>query len=234
MMRAVSQTYTVNVLAVTDLNARMRRVTVGGDSLIDFAPWPGQDVVLHLTSAEGAGVRRRYTVRHLDPVSHRFDLDFVRHGHGPGALWAENARPGDEVDIFGPRGKVTVSGARWQLLAGDESALPGIAEIAEALPVGTAVTALIEVDGADDEQPIAARADLDVRWLYRAGAEPGSSELLDRALTEVAFAPSDRHVYLFGESRTVRRLRDIATAAGLALDEISAKGYWNVGRETRG
>lgn len=234
MMRAVSQTYAVSVLAVTNLNERMRRVTVGGDSLVDFAPWPGQDVVLHLTSAEGAGVRRRYTVRHHDRKAARFDLDFVRHGHGPGALWAENARPGDEFEIFGPRGKVAVSAARWQLLAGDDSALPAIAEIAEALPAGTAVTALIEVESPDDEQSITADADLDLRWLYRVGAAPGTSELLDRALADVAFAPSDRHVYLFGESRTVRRLRDIASAAGLGAGEISAKGYWNLGRETRG
>jgi len=234
MMRPVAQTYLLNVLAVTDVNARMRRVTVGGDTLADFTPWPGQDVVLHLVSAEGAGVRRRYTIRNYEPANRRFDLDFVRHGHGPGALWAESARPGDEVEVFGPRGKVAVSGAGWQLLAGDESALPAIAEIAQALPVGTKVTALIEVDNPDDEQPLQAAADLDVRWLYREGAAPGTSELLDQALAEAGFAPSDRHVYLFGESRVVRRLRDLAAAAGLSPDEISAKGYWNVGRETRG
>jgi NADPH-dependent ferric siderophore reductase len=37
-------------------------------------------------------------------------------------------------------------------------------------------------------------------------------------------------VFLFGESRSVRRLRDILTRRGVRLDEISAKGYWNLGR----
>ncbi|MGH8889110.1 MAG: siderophore-interacting protein [Acidothermaceae bacterium] len=230
---SVSQTYRVTVRAVTNLNARMRRVTVGSDSLAGFAPWPGQDVVLHLTSADGAGVRRRYTVRSLDPGAHTFDVDFVRHGHGPGAIWAENARPGDEVEIFGPRGKVPVSDAAWQLFAGDESALPAIAEIVQALPSRTTVTALIEVTDSDDEQPLKTAAALDVRWIHRAPAAAGTSDALDRAVEQVAVPDDGRHVYLFGESRAVRRLRDLVSARGVPPVEISAKGYWNLGRDAR-
>lgn len=229
---SVSQTYRVTVRAVNDLNARMRRVTVGSDSLVGFAPWPGQDVVLHLTH-EGAGVRRRYTVRNHDPVAHTFDLDFVRHGHGPGALWAENARSDDEVEIFGPRGKVAVSNAGWQLLAGDESAIPAIAEIVQALPEATVVTALIEVADAGDEQPIEASAALDLRWIHRGSAAAGTGDVLDRAFDEVRIPAEGRHVYLFGESRQVRRLRELGAARGLRLGEVSAKGYWNLDRSSR-
>jgi NADPH-dependent ferric siderophore reductase len=226
----VAETYTVTVLAVSDLSGRMRRITVGGRALTGFSPWPGQDVVLHLRDDGGSGIRRRYTVRHFDPRGLRFDLDFVRHGHGPGAAWAERAEPGDELEIFGPRGKVALSGAEWQLFAGDESALPAIVEMIEALPATTTATALIEITDADDEQAIMTAAALDLGWLHRGECEPGTSQALDRAIEEAAVPAEGRHVYLFGESRCVRRLRDIVLRRGLRLDEISAKGYWNAGR----
>ena len=94
-------------------------------------------------------------------------------------------------------------------------------------------TALIEVADSADEQPIEAAADVELRWLHRGAAEPGSAELLDDALAGVAVPASDRHLFLFGESRTVRRLRDAVMRRGVRLDEISAKGYWNLGRAAR-
>jgi len=228
-----ARTHLVEVTAVTDVSPRMRRVTVTGATLSDFAAWPGQDVVLHLTDDSGSGVRRRYTVRSLDSGARRFNLDFVLHGHGPGARWAERVVVGQRIEIFGPRGKVAMSDAGWQLFAGDESALPAIAEMARALPTGVTATALIEVAEPVDEQPIASGADLEVRWLHRGTTEPGTAELLDEALAGVSVPASDRHLFLFGESRTVRRLRDAITQRGVALDEISAKGYWNLGRAMR-
>ena len=92
---------------------------------------------------------------------------------------------------------------------------------------------MIEVTDADDEQAIEAAAVIDVRWLHRGSAAPGTSDLLDRAMETLVLPPEGRHLYLFGESRTVRRLRDIAGRRGVAAGEISAKGYWNLGRATR-
>jgi NADPH-dependent ferric siderophore reductase len=231
---AAAHTYLLTVAGTADLNPRMRRITLTADTLADFDPWPGQDVVLHLTDERGSGVRRRYTVRHLDRAKRTFDLDFVLHGHGPGARWAERARPGEQIEVFGPRGKVALAGARWQLFAGDESALPGIAEMVEALPRDVSVTAFLEVQDADDEQRIDAAADLDLRWLHRGTTAAGTADVLDRALDGVSLPSSDRHVYLFGESRAVRRLRDIMRRRGVTPEEISAKGYWNLGRALAG
>lgn len=229
-----ARTHLLTVVGTLDLNARMRRVTLAGESLVDFDPWPGQDVVLHLIDEHGSGVRRRYTVRHLNRPQRSFDLDFVMHGHGPGAHWAETAKVGEQIEVFGPRGKVPLGDARWQLFAGDESALPAIAEMVEALPRGVSVSAFVEVQDAADEQVVTATADLELRWLHRGLVAPGTADVLDRALAEVVWPASDRQLYLFGESRVVRRLRDIARRRGLAPDEVSAKGYWNLGRVLSG
>jgi NADPH-dependent ferric siderophore reductase len=225
-----ASTYVLSVVGVVDVGPRMRRITVGGDALAQFTALPGQDVVVHVSDGHGGGVSRRYTIRHLDNAARRLDLDVVMHGHGPGATWAASVAVGDDVEVFGPRGKVLRSTAAWQLFAGDESAIPAIAEMIGALPPGIAGVALIEVSDADDEQPIAATELLDVRWIHRETTAPGESDLLDRAVSAVDLPDADRHAYLFGESRVVRRLRDDLSRRGLQPGEISAKGYWNVGR----
>ncbi len=226
----VASAHLLQVADVVDVGPRMRRITVGGAALAEFVAWPGQDVVVHVSDGHGGSVSRRYTIRNLDNAMRLLDLDVVMHGHGPGAAWASSVAIGDDVEVFGPRGKVRLAGADWQLFAGDESAIPAIAEMTAALPPGTAGAALIEVADADDEQPIVAPELIDVRWLHRGATSPGESDLLDRAVASLDFPDADRHVYVFGESRVVRRLRDELGRRGLHAAEISAKGYWNVGR----
>ena len=223
-----ASTHLLSVAQAVDVGPRMRRISVVGDALADFAALPGQDVVVHVSDGQGGGVSRRYTIRNLDTAARRLDLDVVLHGHGPGAAWAASVAVGDDVEVFGPRGKVLLADARWQLFVGDESAIPAIAEMIAALPSGTTAVAVIEVTDADDEQSIAASALIDVRWLYRLETPAGRSELLQAAVASVEFPDADRHAYLFAESRVVRGLRDDLAGRGLLPHEISAKGYWNV------
>lgn len=223
----------LEVVAVAAAGPRIRRITLGGAELADFDPLPGQDVVVHLQDAHGNGVRRRYTIRNLDRAARVFDLDVVVHGDGAGSNWGTSARPGDAVEVFGPRGKVLLSHAGWQLFIGDESGLPAIAEMIAALPAGVAALALVEVHDGDDEQPVGASAATAVRWLHRGDDPAGQSGRFADALASVSVPPADRHAYLFAESRVVRQLRTELAGRGLRADEVSAKGYWNLGRASR-
>ena len=228
---STADTHELTVTAATDITPLMRRITLTGDSLETFECVPGQDVVLHLLDDSGNGVRRRYTVRNLDTENRRFDLDFVMHGHGPGAQWAADVAVGSRLQVFGPRGKVALSDAGWQLFLGDESALPGIAEMAAALPASSGGVAIIEVNDANERQPIP--GPLDVRWVFRDGAPAGATTLLDESLSDLPAPSADRHAFVFGESRVVRRLRDALQARGFGAAEVTAKGYWNLGRAMR-
>ena len=225
-----ASTYLLTVLDVIDPGPRVRRITVTGDGLGALIALPGQDLVVHLPDGTGGGLSRRYTIRHLDSARPSLDLDVVLHGHGPGSWWAETVRVGDVIEVFGPRGKVRLSGARWQLFAGDESALPAIAEMVAVLAADTIAKVVIEVADAADHEPLPTRAQLDVQWMHRDGVLPGQSELLDRALEVVDIPVADRHAYLFAESRVVRRLRDLLAGRGVSGAEMSVKGYWNIGR----
>jgi len=225
--------YRLTVAAVADVGPRMRRITLESEELATLNAIPGQDVAVHLADPRGGGVSRRYTIRNFDRTRCRFEVDVVTHGDAPGARWGMTAAPGDVVEVFGPRGKVMPATARWQLFAGDESAIAAIAEMVGAFTPDIEAEVIVEVTDADDEQPLRGER-VDVTWLHRGSTRSEESRLVDDALRQRAIPGSDRHVYLFGESRLVRRLRDHLYERGLGPAEISAKGYWNAGRATSG
>jgi len=217
------------VTATAALGPRLRRVTIRSDAMLGVEIRPAQDVELLLREPSGRRVKRRYTIRHARPGTGELDLDVVLHGEGPGARWGAEARPGDEVEFQGPRGKLELRPAPWHLLVGDESALPAIATIAEALPREQAAVAYVEVQDAADEQPVTGT---EVHWLHRGDATPGGVELLAAALAGIA-PPAGARAYLMGESRAMIALRAVVEAAGLEHENVFVKGYWNVGRPDR-
>ena len=60
--------------------------------------------------------------------------------------------------------------------------MPAIAAIADALPPDERAFAIIEVQDADDELPVAA----ETRWVHRGDAAPGTADLLTAAVAELA------------------------------------------------
>ncbi|MDJ0113960.1 siderophore-interacting protein, partial [Rhodococcus erythropolis] len=88
-------------------------------------------------------VVRNYTIRAyraagtgLFGETTEIDIDFAYHGDiGPASAWADTASTGDNVAlldegcIYNPTPE-----AKWQLLVGDESALPAIIGILETAP----------------------------------------------------------------------------------------------------
>jgi NADPH-dependent ferric siderophore reductase len=189
---------------------------------------PAQDVELLLREESGRRVKRRYTIRYARPDVGELDLDVLLHGTGPGAHWGTTAAPGDEVEFQGPRGKLELRAAPDHLLVGDESALPAIAAICEALPSHERARAVIEVQDAADELPVRG----ETTWVHRAGARPGDAELLSAALDQLDI-PAHAHAYLMGETRAMVALRALLESRGVAHDAIFVKGYWNLGRPDR-
>jgi len=225
-----SPVHSATVVDSTTLTPRMRRVTLVCPALAGTAVQPAQDVELLLREASGRRVKRRYTIRHFRPETGELDVDVVLHGDGPGARWGATAQPGDPVEFQGPRGKLELRPAPWHLLVGDESALPALAAIAEALAAaGEPALAVIEVQDAAEQQPVGTS---DVRWVHRGEAAPGGSELLSAELTGLRPPPAAR-AYLLGESRAMIALRGLVEATGVAHENVFVKGYWNVGRPDR-
>jgi NADPH-dependent ferric siderophore reductase len=213
------------------LTPSMQQVVLSAPELAGFGYRPGQDVMLLVAVDGDRPVRRRYTIRDTDPARCRLTLGIVRHDGGPGERWVATARPGDEVEGIGPRGKIfPVTGAAWHVFAGDFSALPAFFAMAGSLPPDEPATVIQEVPGPADQQELAAKADVRVIWLHRDGRPPGDPSALASAVAEVPLPPQAGHAYLAGEARLVLALREAVAARGLDGDQVSAKAYWGLGK----
>ncbi|WBP90511.1 siderophore-interacting protein [Kitasatospora cathayae] len=177
---------------------------------------------------------RSFTLRRRHPGTRRIEVDFVLHGDtGPAAAWALRAAPGDRLGLVGPSALYAppvpfaeaAAAADRVLLAGDESALPALATLVEALPEGVRAHAWIEVADRAERQELCSRAELEVRWLYRDGAAPGA--LLAGAFRDGVLPGGRPFVWLAGEAGAVRAVRRcLVEQHGVAKSDIDFTGYW--------
>jgi NADPH-dependent ferric siderophore reductase len=214
---------------------------------------------------------RTYTVRAARPLLGELDVDVVLHGvddahSGPAAAWAAHAVPGDPIVILGPdrAGTGRAWGVEWAppaegalILAGDETAVPAISAIVEALPADRCTVAVLEVPGAGDVLSHALPPGVEVRWLFRgdrargealgsavhaalcelgvgapaAGAEPEDVDLEGAMLWEVPEAGADGcYVWLAGEAGMVKELRRrLVGDLGVPRTSVALMGYWRMG-----
>lgn len=176
-------------------------------------------------------VRRTYTVRHLDAAAKTIAIDFVVHGdEGIAGPWAASARPGDLLALSGPGGMYAPTGdpAVEHLLIGDDSALPAVAAALEGMPADARGLALVEVGGPADELPLGAPANVEVRWVHRAGAVAGETLV---AAVEALPRPAARvQVFAHGERTAMKGVRAVLQGWGLTRDDFSLSAYWALGR----
>ncbi|MFJ3939749.1 siderophore-interacting protein [Streptomyces parvus] len=179
---------------------------------------------------------RSFTVRRRHPDSNALEIDFVLHGEtGPATRWAGSAQVGDQLGMVGPSAVYSrpvsltdsIASSDWLLLAGDETALPAVGTLLEALPDGARAVAYLEVADAAEHQSFETAGDVTVHWLHRDGAGAGQSEVLVDAVREATFLPGRPFAWLAGESGTVRSLRrHLVNERKLDKRAIDFSGYW--------
>ncbi len=208
----------------------MRRIALSAPQLAGTS-WPLASDIAVVLAGEDREVRRRYTVRSV--TGDTMLIDAVLHGHGPGSSWAAGLQLGDQVTFFGPRGEIELAPADWLLGLTDESGLPAIGALAEALgAVGRRLAVFAEISDPAERYPLPDNTD--VRWLVRGDQPAGTATILGEAIA--SFTPGDGagYAYLLGESRAVVALRDSLSRFGLDRSRVYAKGYWNLNsRPTR-
>lgn len=211
----------------------------------------------------GRGWIRSYTVRALRATAHgrELDVDFVIHpdddGHGsPASDWARAAAPGTRAVIIGPDAEaitaatgLSETGIRWNpqgvrqvLLAGDETAVPAISSILEALPGHVTGHAFLEVRDGSDFQDISTDSGVQISWLARHPAGALRGELLYGAVqakhqVDTAVQENTRAMYAWvaGEAGTVKSLRRyLVNQLGLDPRESEFRAYWSLGKSGSG
>ncbi|MFI2367876.1 siderophore-interacting protein [Streptomyces sp. NPDC018833] len=178
---------------------------------------------------------RSYTIRTHRPQDGEIDIDFVLHDDGgPATRWAAAARRGDTLGMFGPSEYFAAhpprGGTGSLLLAGDESALPSIGTLLEALPRSARAVAFIEVPERADEQSFATAAGVTVHWLHRhtGGGRPAAhGEPLVAAVRGATFDDAPARAWLAGEAGAVRALRrHLVEERGMTRRSVEFTGYW--------
>lgn len=234
-------------MRVERITPRLVSVHVGGGDLTRFEqapptahikvflPAPGQDApALPTMTPEGRvwpadaerPTVRTYTPRAYDPVAGTLEVQFVLHGEGPASAWAARARPGDRLALGGPGGRfgADLEAPNWWI-AGDESALPAVATLLEALPATARAEVHLEVAGPSDEIPLASKASVAISWHHRRDAF--GSELYDAAAGTALAAGTQ--VWVGCEASAMRRIRREFLGEGVAPSSLVTRGYWRLG-----
>jgi NADPH-dependent ferric siderophore reductase len=239
------------VVSVSRIAPRLVSVWVGGEGLEAFAeaaptshlkiflPAPGQDApVLPEQTPEGEVVApagppptvRTYTPRRYDAASGTLELQFVLHGVGPASEWAERASVGDQLAVAGPGGRFSLdtSAAEWWIAA-DESAIPALGTLLEALPSRATARVHVEVTGPEDEIKLTSAAKTSITWHHRRANAYGAA-LLDAAGKD----GMDRNarVWVACEAAAMRAIRRRFIAERpMQPAALVTRGYWRVGEQ---
>ncbi|MGW8482360.1 SIP domain-containing protein [Microbacterium sp. NPDC055903] len=247
----------VSVQRVEDVTPRMRRVVVGGAALgvqvIDghehraFAA-PGFDDHVKLVFATDGDIEaalprqvatgiewtvaehraaRDYTPRRVDLAAGELTLDFVRHGDGPAAAWAESAKPGDELCFVGPKSSVRLpEDIDWMVLIADETGLPAVGRFLDERPAACPVHVLVTVEDEQGIQPLVVADGDSLTWTIAQGADADALERAVRALP----IPEEGHGYVWAaaESRALLPVRRyFQREVGIPKDRLNITGYWH-------
>jgi NADPH-dependent ferric siderophore reductase len=213
----------------------MVRVTVMGEALADFPmPGPASHFKVFFPNVDPTAerpVNRTYTPRRWDPTTGALDIDILCHGSGVGSTWASEAQVGDPAAVGRPGGAYELDpAAEWLLIAGDDSALPAIGTLIEALPSSTQARVFIEVENADEQQPLSSPARLDLTWLHRDSHTAPIGAQLAAAIRDSQLPGGLGNVWVACEASIMRTIRtDLLHKRGLARERIHTHGYWKAG-----
>ena len=235
------------VVSATPRSPRLTTITVAGPELVGLEPgqpaasvrlllphhgelvlpeWNGNEF-LH---ADGARPHlRTLTPLRIDAERGEVEVDIVLHGAGRMATWAATAAAGDPVAISGTGRGYVVDPEASYLLAGDESALPAMTTILDALPADASTQVLVEVGDADAELELRGPSRLTVSWHRLPPGSPPGDALVD-AFVATPVAAGTR-VWVAGEAASVQRIRrHLFDTLDVPRQECTVRGYWKHGR----
>jgi NADPH-dependent ferric siderophore reductase len=232
----------VHVVRAEPQSGGFVRVVLGGGALEAFV-WPGAGSHLKFfppvddafAAVEGSGElaprppSRTYTPRSFDATRGELSIDFLLHGDGLASTWAASAKPGDQVRVSLPRAVFhTPPGASWQLLAGDDSAIPAISTIIET-GVSVPTDVIVETCSLESDRPVLPDHPLvSIEWVAMQQESPGAS--LEAVLDRWVAPTGSGSLWIAGEAVAVRRIRKILLEKrSIAPDALVTRGYWREG-----
>lgn len=201
--------------------ASIRLLLPSSGSDLEIPTWNGNEFLL----ADGSRpIIRTFTPRRFSTAPPRLAIDMVVHTEGKASAWVLQAQPGDTAAVSGPaRGYDIDPGATSFVLAGDESAIPAMAQLLEILPSDRPVSVHIVATSdfgrvALPDHPAAA-----VSWHE---ADAGRGPALLRALGDDRLVATSA-VWVAGEAAAVHQVRNyLFRELELPRRQAVVRGYW--------
>jgi NADPH-dependent ferric siderophore reductase len=240
----------VEVRRLEPRSPRLLRVTLSGAELEDLTvdlpaasvrvllPQPGADELVVPTWTGNEFLLpdgRRPTIRTFTPArvdrgAKELDVEIVLHGDGAASAWAARAQPGDPAAVSGPgRGYTIAFDAPAFLLVGDETAIPAVGQLLEAIPETTPVDVHIEAAGADAFIALPEHPNATIQW-HDLPADAAPGDAMAAAVRAADLSPGTR-VWVAGEAAAVQRIRrHLFEERAWPRPHCTVRGYWKHGR----
>ncbi len=242
-------TFLTTVVEVDDLSPNLRRLIVrggledydpvGGDEFAyvlvprDRAAGPFPDDFTMATYQEASDEERPYgayyTIRRFDPDGPSLEIWAVLHDHDDGVgAWARTVEPGAPLALWGPRRSFhPPDGPRHHLYVADESGLAAVATLLDQLGPLKWATVVVETVDEDHEVVFGERPNVEIRWLHRGEAAPGTSAGFLSTVRSLDLDPADTVAFGAGESRQISEVRKhLRQDVGLPATQVLMTGYW--------
>ncbi len=199
------------------LSEHLLRLELEADGSLVSTGVPDEWIAL---TVPGQFQTRYYTVRSLH--GSRLVLDVVVHDEGLVTGWAQTDCVGDEVGLGEPRGSYAPPpDARWVVLAGDLTAYPAMARIAEQ------ETLPLTVHAESSDGPLPGYLPEHTTWHH---APPGESALAD-IVTALEWPEGPGYFWMAGESAQMREIRrHCKRDLGWDTRHHEVMGYWSGSR----
>lgn len=227
----------ITVTFSQELTPRTRRITFEGPIATDtdnpasylslYFSEPGVDWPERSGGAES--VKRTYTPRYLRPECDSMTIDFVLHGEGRATQWARTARAGDVIWAGPITGGYDVpTDLEHLVLVGDDTAIPAIGTVLEAISGQIRTTVIIEIVDEDDERDPSDSVPCDPIWLHRGTDVTDVGDQMLNLVRSIA-VPQSAHWWLAGEREAIRSVRDLLVhSRSVPPERISVAAYWRI------
>lgn len=217
--------HTLTVTGATTITPHYRRVHFDSADLLDERPVHPTMWVRGWFPDNGKAHQRGYTLVNPNAESRTVDIDFALHD-GIAAHWAENAQPGDTLDVtvLGSSFALPTPAPAGYLIVGDPASLPAINTLLEAIGDTPSWVFLEAAHDDDRDLPVnVATADTEIFWVDRHDEGQG---LID-TIRATAFDASDHFAWVACDNRTTRRVAKVLREEySVPRDAIKAQGYW--------
>ncbi len=219
----------VRVTAIEDLADGLRKVRFEGDfskSKKEFIP--GNVIEFRISDTEF----RHYTPSYFDQRAGICEVWFYLHDKGPGSKWVKSLKPGHELKLLGPGGKIKYDAAALHHIAfGDETSL-GLFDClsAEAKKQGHSFLGIAELD--DANRPWSKLPGGDVVSVSKSDDAKGISAIarLDKWLQNQPVSREATAFYLTGNARSIVAVKKYLLDKGFKNAQVQTEPYWSEGK----